>query len=188
MVDASGSIQDQPDDTRDPANWLQLLAFVKLITSDISKKVSDARFAEVVFSDRVRLHFGLTSDVDAASSSIDSTPYFGSTTNIADGLSEAVAELRRVPGTGRSRIIILITDGKPNVNEDKTLSSAAVARQEANVIAIGITDAIDRNELLEVVGGRQERLLEVMDFQSLSSSLIPLLEDVCPTSSKNDFL
>ena len=55
VVDASGSIQDQPDGTRDPANWLALLAFVRQFIQTLAASVSDVRFAQV----RWKLHSGL---------------------------------------------------------------------------------------------------------------------------------
>ena len=183
VVDASGSIQDQPDGSRDPGNWNQLLDFVAKVIDDLSKRVRNARFAEVVFSDRVETVFTLTTNDQSLAAQVRQTPYLGDRTNIADGLSRSIEILDPSRGAGKvdSNVIILITDGKANLNEARTQSEAARARSRAEVFVVGITDAIDEAELNGIAGGNRRRRIQVTDFASLESQIETLVTSVCPT-------
>ena len=127
------------------------------------------RVAEVVFSDRVRLHIPFTSDQVNVPTQIASTPYFGSTTNIAGALTLAMDTIQADNTPNRERLIVLITDGEANVNEDKTSGVAAAARELATIVAIGITDAVNRAELLDIVGNQEPRVISVKSFEALDT-------------------
>lgn len=186
VVDASGSIQDQPDGTRNAANWIKLLSFVKGLSLEFAQKLGDVRFAQVVFSDRVSLQFSFTSDFTFINTAIDSTPYYGSTTNIAGGLEEATKAIGNRIITGRKVAVILITDGYANVNEGRTQTAAAEVRNVAEAIhAVGITDAVNRNELLGIVGGKADNIVLVTNFDGLGNVIAPLVDSLCPGRGKS---
>ena len=190
VVDASGSIQDQLDGTRDPADWNRLLNFVQRVGMQLSQQAGTVRLAEVVFSDRAQVHISFT-DPRAPGSNferrVSETPYFGATTNISGALLTA-AQLHRtqssLPRDGK--IIILITDGEANVDEVLTLSSAAEARRVALVFAVGVTDMIDVEELRQIVGEARnvptDKVIAVDDFQGLARRIDDVISFVCPTA------
>ena len=154
----------------------------------MASKVPDIRVAEIVFSDRVVLHFPFTANVDSAVNAVDSTPYLGSTTNIADGLQLATQTIQSDNIPSRTKVVMLITDGKANVNEDRINPESAILRGQAAIYAVGITDAIDRAELLVITGGAADQLIEVIDFASLNAKITPLIATVCGKPSPGKFI
>lgn len=184
VLDSSGSIQDQPDGSRNPRNWNLLKSFVTLLSAELFKKINDVRVAQVVFSDRVHLHFSFLTDPNAISTAVDKTPYYGSTTNIAGGLQEAIDTIINDLTPNRRKLIILITDGEANVNANKIGSVAKNARDVATIMAVGITDAINNDQLMNIVGFKASRVIKVDDFDALAASITPVTNIVCTVSGQ----
>lgn len=111
LVDSSGSIKET-----NPADWDLVLGFLRDAIRGLASLGNDIRFSIVTFSYEARLVFDLThyTRVDDVINAVADIPYIGSTTDITDGLRMVRNSV--IPGArpGATRILILMTDGKPN--------------------------------------------------------------------------
>ena len=74
-------------------------------------------------------------------------------------------------------LAILITDGVANEREDETLTQAALLRDVAYIMTIGITNAIDEPQLKLISSGNE--VIMVGDFSELGQVIIDLEEASC---------
>ena len=183
VVDASGSIQDQPDGTRSPVNWNALLNFVVQVGQDVGERIGNYRVGEVVFSETSSVVFPLEAyNRGVFPSRVRATPYEGSNTNIAAGLRNGY-NLFTSSGNGVENVLILLTDGIATREQSATQTEGANARRVADVFAVGITNNVNQQELVGIVGGDSNKVLRVEDFASLEANIQNLVNTVCGTGT-----
>ena len=111
LVDVSGSIQET--DVRD---WDRVKTFLKDSIRGLARLSSDARFSITIFSHDSYVYFKLDRyrTLDEVLNAVDDTPYVGATTDMTSGFEAVRNEV--IPGarSGVPKILILMTDGKPN--------------------------------------------------------------------------
>lgn len=79
------------------------------------------------------------------------------------------------------KIIILLTDGKPNERVSDTLIEAQrVKNENVRIIPIGVTNAIDL-DLLKLVATYPSDVITTPDFASLTSQLANIVTVACRT-------
>ncbi|XP_078372853.1 vitrin-like [Oculina patagonica] len=84
----------------------------------------------------------------------------------------------------KAKVLVLLTDGKshPQVNEYGSFVGP-LKKKDVDIFAVGIGPDVRKDELLNIVSGRKERLFMVHDFHSLSTILADVLRDACEGSS-----
>ena len=121
------------------------------------------RVGAVVFSEQANLEFSMNFYTDAQSikDAILNLFYLGQTTNTPEGLrvtrEQCFSELNG-DRPGVLNLAIFISDGVPfpPTRRDQTTREAETLKRVATVIAIGVTDAIDRNVLRTISSSPQE--------------------------------
>ena len=108
VMDTSSSLRRS-----DPSDYRSVGA-IGLIRN-LSPK-SDIKIGVISFDSKSNVAQSMTSDRDAASEALRLLPRSGST-NIAAGITAALAELERNGRPGSSRVIMLFTDGMSNKNK-----------------------------------------------------------------------
>ena len=79
-------------------------------------------------------------------------------------------------------IALVITDGESNVQEQQTIPKANQAKRNGvRIIAVGVTDQIDFNELTGIASDPRNDVFNVTDFRALNNILNQLLITLCPT-------
>ena len=82
---------------------------------------------------------------------------------------------------GAFKIIILMTDGKPNERLQDTLIEAQRAKDERiRIIPIGVTNAIDL-DLLRLVANNPSDVITTPNFNSLTSQVANIVSLACGT-------
>ena len=186
IIDGSGSIRDANPSDRSYDNWELLLQFVANIIDRLP--ASGTRVGAVLFSDRGELLFPLDQylDLQGARAAILTTRYPGANTNTSGGLYRARVDLFNANNGDRPNVpnlAIIITDGKSTFDNDKTIPIAEdLRRDNVNLVAIGITNSVDENELKAISSLPQERDVNYFtspDFQQLEGIIDNILSSAC---------
>ncbi len=113
-------------------------------------------------------------------------------TNTSGGIRTAMKEqFISVNGERSSsqNIIILLTDGASNIDEDRTISDAEEARSKGiDIFTVGITSAIDEDELRKMSSLPQEEgktYFKTANFQTLLTLRDLIGEAVCDTTQES---
>ena len=188
VIDGSGSIRDANPADRSFDNWNLLLTFVSSIIGELPFGLSRTRVGAVIFSDRGQLLFALNryDRAEDAQQAILSTPYPGANTNTSGGLYVARTQLFNTNNGDRSdvtNLLIILTDGKSTFDNQLTIPYARDIRAEGTqMIAIGITNSVDEDELKELSSEPQiinQNYFTSADFRELENILEGLLRQAC---------
>ena len=177
VIDSSGSIRDNnpPDGRTD--NWELQLTFLSRLV-DLFKIGPDlTRVGAVVFSEQVRLAFSLDTYTDAQSikDAIEGLSYFGQRTNTPEGLRVTREQcFNQATGDrpGVQNLVIFISDGVPHPPErrDPAIREAESLKGVASVVAIGVSNVIDR-DLLRIISSspqiENQNWFSAVDFSEL---------------------
>lgn len=180
LVDSSGSIQD--GDVRD---WDRVLDFLRDTIRGLAGINNDVRFAVLTFSNDARLVYNFTaySSVSEAANAVNTIPYIGGTTNIADAFRLARTSLVHQLRGGATSLLFLLTDGKPNERVSQTEPEADLMKQTGTrVFTIGVTRSIDEPQLRRIASNPTD-VVTSPDFASLSSKVQDLVGMACGTTS-----
>lgn len=152
IIDGSGSIRDANPTDGSFDNWALLLDFVSGMIGSFPPE--ETRVGAVLFSDQGQLLFNFeryTNDLGAAEDFVLMTDYPGANTNTSGGLYIARTLLfatSQSRTSSRSKLAIVITDGKSTYDSDKTIPIAKDLRQDdVEIISVGVTSSIDEEEL-----------------------------------------
>lgn len=189
IVDASGSIIET-----DPDGWNRVRNFLVQVVNSLSVGRDQVRVGLTTYSnsamrisrneDASAWNLLRYTDRDSLIRAINNIPYIGGTTNTQDGLNVASTEIFVQPGDRPSvpNLAIVITDGVSNVEVARLPAEADRLRNEAVVIAVGVTNAVNEDELNLIASedsqGRNY-VLRVTDFQQLASQIGNLLTETC---------
>ena len=186
LIDGSGSIRDANPADRSFDNWNLLLQFVANVIDRLPR--SGTRVGAVLFSDRGELLFRLNqySDLADARDAILRTRYPGANTNTSGGLYVARSQLFNVNNGDRPNVpnlLIAITDGKSTFDSERTIPIAEDLRRDGvQIVAVGITNSVDENELRGISSRPQLRDRDYFtspDFQQLENIIESLLSSAC---------
>ena len=142
----------------------------------------------VLFSDRGELLFGLDEylNLQDARAAILTTRYPGANTNTSGGLYRARVDLFNPTNGDRPNVpnlAIIITDGKSTFDNDKTIPIAEDLRRDGVfLVAVGITNSVDENELRGISSLPQERdrnYFTSPDFRQLEGIIDNILSSAC---------
>lgn len=190
MVDASGSINEM-----DPQGWSRVKTFIKDVVRRFTIGPTQTRVGLTIYSENaVRARGGggvpagsigfflldTYSDVDAIVRAIDSLYYFGSYTNTQDGLNVAREVIFRPAGDRADvpNLVIVLTDGESNLDEEKLPTEAARLKDIATVISVGVTDQVNLDEL-RLIASAPSLVLLADDFRALATELDRIVTTAC---------
>ena len=176
IIDASGSIRDNNQGGVD--NWSLQLEFLSRLVDLFTIGPDATQVGAVVFSERVILAFSLNTYIDADSikDSILRLPYFGQTTNTPEGLRVAREQCFNQANGDRPNVqnlAIFISDGVPFPSDrrDPAIREAETLKGITDVIAIGVTNVIDRQLLRTISSSPQQEnrnWFVAVDFSELN--------------------
>jgi len=195
VLDSSGSIRDRnpPDGSYD--NWQKVLEFIRDLANSFTISSQNTQIGLVEYSNSAKHIFKLNefeNDKNGLLRKILDTGYIGGTTNTAEGI-EFARDQQFVSFEGdRSfapNLMIVITDGESNVNAQNTIPEAERAHAAGiEVISIGITDAINANELRGISSPphiENENWWLSEDFTTLSEIQESIVNRVCLNGGGN---
>lgn len=196
-IDLSGSMERR--DLVMDGQSVDRLTAVKLVAGDFARNRQGDRLGLVLYGDEAFVASPLTFDVAAVSNAIAEAAIgmAGRTTAIGDALGLAIVKLRDDPG--RSKAIILLSDGTNNAGSAEPEDAASLAREfgiRIHTIGLGSastgqqTDAIDPSADLDIEtlravaeasGGRHFRAASLDDLQSVYDEISSIEAESAPT-------
>ena len=176
IIDSSGSIRDNnPPGGTD--NWDLQLRFLSRLVDLFTIGPTATKVGAVVFSEQVNLVFTMDTFTDAQSikDAILGLTYFGQTTNTPEGLKVTREQCFNQGNGERPGILnlaIFISDGVPYPADrrDPAIREVELLKGVATVIAIGVTDVIDRDLLRTISSSPQienQNWFVAVDFSEL---------------------
>ena len=177
IIDSSGSIRDNNPPGGQPDNWQLQLEFLSRLVDLFTIGPDATKVGAVIFSDQVRLAFSLDTYTNAQSikDAIYSLPYFGQTTNTPEGLRVTREECFSQANGDRANVqnlAIFISDGVPHPENlrDPAIREAEALKRVTSVIAIGVSNVIDRDLLRTISSAPQvenQNWFLAVDFSEL---------------------
>jgi len=174
VLDSSASVGEE--------NYKTMVNFVKALVEELAGASSNNRFGLITYSTNVRLVFSLGRYTSAAmiGHAVSHSRYTPGSTNTAGGLRTALDILTNSYGGRRDAedIVILITDGKSNVNEDDTIPSANDLKNGGArilTIAVGMSDYTEINQ----IASSPDAIFKVNGYHVLHEVKHDILESSC---------
>ena len=177
IIDSSGSIRDNNPPGGTPDNWGLQLDFLARLVDLFTIGPTATKVGAVVFSEEVNLVFTMDTFTDAQSikDAILGLSYLGQTTNTPEGLKvtrEQCFSQANGERPGILNLAIFISDGVPFPanRKDPAIREAESLKGVATVMAIGITDVIDRDLLKMISSSPQienQNWFVALDFSEL---------------------
>jgi len=136
-LDASGSMAAM--DFKLDGDTVDRLTVVKKVVTEFIKQQKGDRIGMVIFGDQAYTQCPLTLDYDVLIQLLEHVKIgiAGDGTAIGDGLALAVKRLKDLPG--KSRVVILLTDGRSNAGKISPEKAAEIAKTfNIKVYTIGI--------------------------------------------------
>ena len=177
LIDSSGSIRDNNPPGGTPDNWNLQLDFLSRLVDLFTIGPTATKVGVVVFSEQVNLVFNMDRYTDAQSikEAILELTYLGQTTNTPEGLKVTREQCFNQANGERPGILnlaIFISDGVPFPanRKDPAIREAEALKGVATVVAIGVTDVIDRDLLRTISSSPQvenQNWFVAVDFSEL---------------------
>jgi len=184
-LDNSGSISYFLNGTEDPAkpptNWKLMIDFSQDIVKQLTIGPLGSQVGLVDFGSRGKIDFGLTDYQTSAllSDNIGKVPFIGSQTNTTGGLylsRQVLTDPKYGSRAGKSKIIVLITDGNPNVENNTVLAEAQNCRDAGiRVIVVGISFA--EAKVMQKISYTPNDYVYAKNFNDLESVKSVVLND-----------
>jgi Ca-activated chloride channel family protein len=123
----------------------------------------------IQFDDRSQVVASGKAGTERASlrAAVDRLSEFSGGTQMAPGLRNAEAELRRHPGGSASRTVLLLTDGLAIDEEDCRHAAAALAELRARVVALGVGEEYNEDLLADLCSITQGKPYDFRDMTAL---------------------
>ena len=176
IIDSSGSIRDNNQGNID--NWSLQLEFLSRLVDLFTIGTDATKVGAVVFSEQVNLAFSMDTYTDAQSikDAILNLAYLGHTTNTPEGLRVTREQCFNQGNGDRPNVqnlAIFISDGVPFPadRKDPAIREAEALKRVSSVIAIGVTNVIDRDLLRSISSAPQregQNWFVAVDFSELS--------------------
>ena len=188
IIDSSGSIRDN-NQPGGPDNWQLQLDFLSNLVDLFTIGPTATKVGAVIFSEQVNLVFILDTFTDAESvkDAILNLAYLGQTTNTPEGL-RVTREQCFSQGNGDrpnvQNLAIFISDGVPFPadRKDPAIREAEALKRVSSVVAIGVTDIIDRDLLKTISSSPQienQNWFLAVDFSALGTIRRAVGEGTC---------
>ena len=155
VVDSSGSVN-----YRNPNNWNLMLSFVANLTQQFPVGPKDVQVSFVRFGDYANVEWGLTRYHDKATllKAIVNVVYLDARTNLNRALFLTWSQIY-APGNGTrpgaDMVSVILTDGQDNMPTKLSplmpTNATACKNMGIRLIAVGVTDSVDRERLLSIV-------------------------------------
>ncbi len=190
IIDSSGSIRDNNPRDGSFDNWQLQQDFLSKLVDVFTISPDSTRVGAVVFSEQVRLVFSLDTYTDAQSvkQAINAIPYLGHTTNTPEGLKVTREQCFNTANGDRPNVqnlAIFISDGVPfptNRKDPAIREAEALKNTGASVVAIGVTNIIDRDLLRTISSPPQiegQNYFLATDFTALGTIRRAVGEGTC---------
>ena len=189
IIDSSGSIRDNNPPGGQLDNYDLQLQFLSRLVDLFDIGPDATKVGAVIFSEQVRLAFSLDTYTDAQSikDAILGLTYLGQTTNTPEGLRVTREQCFNQGNGDRPNVpnlAIFISDGVPHPPErrDPAIREAESLKGVSNVIAIGVTNVIDRDLLRTISSSPQEENQNwflAVDFSELDNIRRSVGEGTC---------
>ena len=164
VIDSSGSIRDNNPPGGNPDNWALMLNFMTSVVDGLTVSTTQTRIGVVKFSNKGESEFYLNrySNAFDVNAHIRGISYVGGNTNTSGGLREMTFEQFGNSDRGDradvTNVAIVITDGVSTFDKERTIPDAVEARnRNIQIFSVGITAAIDENELQRMSSMPQEK-------------------------------
>ncbi|RVU11940.1 VWA domain-containing protein, partial [Methylobacterium oryzihabitans] len=192
-LDLSGSME-RVDFSIEGRN-VSRLAAVKRVGAEFLRRRAGDRIGLVVFADQADVAASLTFDTEAVARTLEEARVglVGRSTGIGDGLGLALKRLDAAPG--RSKVVVLLSDGANNAGQTTPHDVAELARElgiRVHTIALGpretgeadgdpdVVDARALRDVAETSGGRAFRVRTTDDLAAVAESIDELEADRAP--------
>lgn len=189
IIDSSGSIRNNNPSGGQLDNWELQLQFLSQLVDFFTIGPTATKVGAVVFSEQVNMAFTLDtySDAQSIKDAILGLAYLGQTTNTPEGLRVTREQCFNQASGDRPNVqnlAVFISDGVPSPanRRDPAIREAEALREVANVIAIGVTDAIDRDLLKTISSTPQvedQNWFVAVDFSELCDIRRSVAEGIC---------
>lgn len=149
--------------------------------------------AVVTFSDFAQAEFYLDEyfTLESLTDAMNQITVSTGETNIFAGLNVARTEVFNMDRGDRpdaKNMAVLVTDGQSNINVGRARTEAERARYEGiEIISVGVTVAVDTEELL-MIAGAENNVLVALDYVELLTLVDSLVQKACDRDPINDLL
>ena len=173
VVDASGSVGVQ--------NFETVKDFVAKLTKPFTISSSQTRVGVVEFSLKSQVEFNLEqyNTGVAVEQAIKSIQFIGSTTGTGQAISMAKDLFNKHFRNGVPRVLVVLTDGKANKNEDIITPSEELRAAGVLTYAIGMGHRYKKEELDEIATKPTTDYVFEAEFNELVDKIDPLVEKIC---------
>jgi len=191
VVDSSGSIEEAG-----AGNWNLVLNFVNQVINQLNIGETQTRVAVTRFANIGESMFNLNTDYNKQSiqNRVIGISYVDGNTNTSGGIRDMHFNQFTEPNGDRlgvPNVAIIITDGVSTYDKARTIPDAIDARNNGiKIISVGITNAIDENELRQMSSMPQEEgrnYFRSADFNQLDTIVDAIVAETCTVVS-SEFL
>ena len=178
VVDSSESIiQDDPHG-KPLFHWGQVKDYLGAVVANLPVSEQEIRVGMVKYSDTVHHEFGLQNYYKASEigTHFQDMQHTGGNTNTARAL-ESVLTFLLDPGYGgrdnARKVIVLLTDGLSNKNQDQTILKALELKNHGvEIFVVSMETDVDEQELMSVASDPTEKYVIVQSFLNGPTHLI----------------
>lgn len=172
VVDGSGSIE-----ASGRGNFRRCLRFVKNMVRSFTISRSYVRVGIVLYSSRTRLilTFNQNRGVNSILRTIDRIQYPRRGTRTGAAISFAHSRLFSASRRGRSKVLIVMTDGRSQDNVRGP--SSTLRKRGVRIFCLGIGKRYNMQQLLQMAGSR--RNVFTADFRNLGSVVRAIKQKAC---------
>lgn len=185
ILDSSGSINRDIPTNSPITNWGKINNWIRATVADVPVGPNAYQISVINFGDKAKLNFTFNQYptnalVDRA---IAEVPWKDQQTNTSGALWRAIDWAYNITSGDRRdapNIVMLISDGQGNVDEDLTEGYANTLKTMAEVFVIGATDLIRIEELEIISSSPSDNYLTVIDsFDDFNDNLNPMEAAQC---------
>ena len=166
------------------SRWLDLVAAVKVFTSELTGSPGLELLSLSSYSDTAITNVSLTSNYASVTAAMGMVT-MGST-NVGGGIAEGAAALTSSPGqrSGAAKVLVVLTDGIHNTGLDPLISAQAAANAGIMIFAVTFSDEADQTRMQQVAAignGRHYHASTAAElkivFSDIAASLPTLLTE-----------
>lgn len=183
VIDGSSSTTQQNKNR----NFGFIRHFLENFVNNLGVSYTGVRVSFIVFSNyaSVRMTLDETWDLKQVAKVIQTLPYIGGDTNIAVGLKAAREVIFRGENGDRfdvSNLVVLMTDGRDNVDENELSREAQLLKQSGvEIICLGVSEDAYMEEL-RTIATRPEYAIQVEQYSALQGAVSDIISLSCNTA------
>lgn len=186
LFDTSKSITEESDGSSDAAtgkvNWRAMAEFVSFIVEELPISPSKNRIGISSFADSPSIQIRLDSSTSTRKDEIletleDWAPKLTGNTFLGKAL-EFVDDRYLRDFDGKS-VLVVLTDGGADDEDRMRTISREMRNSGVVIIAVGVGEQIEEDQLLVLTGGNENRVLTVQSFAGLKDNFRFLTDNLC---------